>query len=114
MKTETGRKSEIKDFPDFSSVIQYAWGSYTGGEKQKIKILFKGDFMKHFKDRIYAEEQDVTETPDGTILEINVKISTQLISWIMGWAGKAIVLEPKSLRDTIKRNSQKLLKAYNN
>lgn len=110
--TITENTSKIKDIPDMSEYLRTAWGAYTGGEEQNVKIRFSKETGDYIKDKFYIETQEFTEMPDHLIMTMKVKISYELISWIMGWGGEAEVLEPKSLQEEITKRAISILKLY--
>lgn len=88
------------------------WGIYVGGKLYKVKIQFPKDIGEQIKDNVYIETQKFYQNNDKYILEMNVRLSNELISWIMGWGGDAKILEPEELIDLIKLKANKILEVY--
>lgn len=108
----TKKKSDIKNLPDLTEYFKTVWGIYVGGKLYKVKIQFPKDIGEQIKDNVYIETQKFYQYNDKYILEMNVRLSNELISWIMGWGGDAKVLEPQELIDLIKLKANKILEVY--
>lgn len=108
----TKRKINIKNLPDLTEYFKTVWGIYVGGEIKKVKIEFPKEVGENIKDNVYIETQKIYQQNEKYILEMNVRISNELISWIMGWGGTAKVLAPRELIDLIKQRAEEIIKNY--
>ncbi|MCX7833772.1 MAG: WYL domain-containing transcriptional regulator [Ignavibacteria bacterium] len=108
----TNRKIRVADIPDLTEYFKTVWGIYVSEKISKVVIEFSKDVGENIKDNIYIETQKIYAYKDKYIMEMNVRISNELISWIMGWGGEAKVLEPQELIDLIKIKAEKILENY--
>ncbi len=108
----TKRKININNLPDLTEYFKTVWGIYVGGEIKKVKIEFPKEVGENIKDNVYIETQKIYQQNEKYILEMNVRISNELISWIMGWGGTAKVLAPRELIHLIKQRAEEIIKNY--
>jgi predicted DNA-binding transcriptional regulator YafY len=105
----TGKKSIIKNMPDVSEISKNTWGTFTGGEVRIVKLKFTKKAGEGIKNKIYIETQEIEELEDAVIMKMKVNISYELISWIMGWGGEVIILEPESLRLEVVKRAKEII-----
>lgn len=107
------RKTSIKKIPDISELFKYNWGIYTGGDIENVILKFHKEVSNRIKNKFFIESQQIMEYDDGCVLEMKVKISEELISWIMGWGNLVEVIEPLSLKEAIIIKANQIIKLYN-
>jgi predicted DNA-binding transcriptional regulator YafY len=106
----TSKKPSIKDYPESSEIFRFCWGSYLGGEKTKVRLLFPLELEDYFNEKFFIENQKIYSSSDGVILELEVKISYEFISWVMGWGELVKILEPDELKEEVISKAKGLLK----
>jgi hypothetical protein len=106
----TSKKHSVTDYPEISDIFRFSWGTYFGGEKKKVRLLFPFDLEDYFNDKFFIENQKVYTSTDGVILELEVKISYEFISWVMGWGESVKILEPDELKKEVVSRAKGLLK----
>lgn len=106
------KKSSIKKIPDTTEFFKYSWGIYTGGEVEYVTLKFHKNMTNVIKNKFFIESQQILEFDDGCQLEMKVKISEELISWIMGWGNLVEVLEPDSLKESVIVKANQIIKLY--
>ncbi len=94
---------------DTAKFSEYSWGIYRGTKPVKVKLLFDRETGISIMDKFYIESQKFIETEEGIILEMDVYITMELISWILGWGNKVKVLEPHSLKEKIINTAKEIL-----
>lgn len=97
----TEKTSEHKNNPDITRFTEYSWGIYRGSKHEKVKLLFDTETGISIMGKFYIESQKFYETEKGIVLEMDVYITLELISWILGWGNKVRILEPGSLRKKV-------------
>lgn len=105
-------KSGIKKIPDTTDFFKYSWGIYTGGEVENVTLRFHKNITNVIKNKFFIESQQILEYDDGCQLEMKVKISEELISWVMGWGDLVEVLEPNNLKESILIKANQIIKLY--
>lgn len=105
-------KSSIKKIPDTTEFFKYSWGIYTGGEVENVTLRFHKNMTNVIKNKFFIESQQIIEYDDGCQLEMKVKISEELISWVMGWGDLVEILEPDSLKESVIIKANQIIKLY--
>ena len=83
------------------------------GEAQSVRIAFSSEVRMHIEGRHWHTSQEYSEGRDGSIiLDLQVGLSPELISWIFSWNEYAEVLEPPELKTMMSDKIQKLGKLY--
>jgi predicted DNA-binding transcriptional regulator YafY len=68
------------------------------------------DAAGYFKEKIWHDTQEIISQKDGSIIfEAEVAGTEEIKFWVMSWGSKAEVLEPQSLREEIRAESEALL-----
>ncbi len=111
-KGETFEFSLPNDF-DFRGTTPASFGCYNTPIFETYKIKLKHYAARHAKNRIWGDEQSITETDDGIILEFESNQYDPILCWILSWAEDAIPLEPKRLVEDWKAHIKKMAEIYN-
>ncbi len=106
------QKSELKEIPSVSELFRYAWGSFTGGEISKVKLLFRDNLENYLSEKFWLEEVQTKMVDDGFEVTMKVKVSNEFMAWIMGWGDAVTILEPKSLKEGILKKAQAITENY--
>lgn len=104
--------SPIKEIPALSELFKYSWGSFTGGAVSKVKLLFNDDLEPYMSEKFWVENQEVRRTEHGFEVTMNVKLSNELVAWIMGWGEAVKIIEPKELKDQVLQKAKAILQKY--
>ena len=103
------------EIPEDFSIEEYtgsAFGIITG-KPFRVKIEFTREVAPYIKERVWHKSQRISEKKDGrVILTMKVGGKEELISWILSFGPTAKVLEPKWLKDQIKKELNLSLKSY--
>ena len=84
-------------------------------EKVEIMLRFSKEIRHHIEGRQWHPSQTMKNDKHGNlILEMNVGISPELVTWIMGWHMFVEVLQPQELIDEIKENLNRMKTLYEN
>lgn len=105
----TGKTSVHKNNPEITRFTEYSWGIYRGSKHEKVKLLFDTETGISIMDKFYLESQKFYETEKGIVLEMDVYITLELISWILGWGNKVKILEPGSLRKKVFETAKEIV-----
>ncbi|HDZ23089.1 MAG TPA: transcriptional regulator [Desulfobacteraceae bacterium] len=83
------------------------------GKPVKVRIWFSSGIAEYIQEKIWHESQEIHPQGDGSVIfEAEVAETVELKSWIMSWGANALVLEPESLRDEIRAETNTLLGKY--
>lgn len=107
----TKKKHSVKNYPETEDIFKFSWGTFFGGEKKKVKLLFPLEREDYFKDKFFIESQEIYTNADGVVLELEVKMSYEFISWVMGWGDLVKIIEPIELKDEVRKRAEGVLKS---
>jgi len=83
------------------------------GERKKVKLKFDKSITYHIDGRMWHESQNIKyDKKKNLILTLEVALSPELITWIMGWHEYITVVEPEELILIIKEKAQIILDNY--
>ncbi len=82
------------------------------GVPTKVKLKIKSNFVKYFENRTWHITQNISYYKDNMILEMNVPITPDLISWICYWNRAITVKEPESLKNEVIKALKDALNNY--
>lgn len=79
----------------------------------EIKIWFSPDQARYIKEREWSKNQKITDQPDGSIsLAMKTSGWGDIKKWVLSYGAEAEVLEPKKLRNEIKKELKTTNKLY--
>ena len=79
----------------------------------KVRIWFSPDAAGYIKEKIWLDTQKIVSQKDGSIVfEAEVAGTEEIKFWVMSWGSKALALEPDSLREEIRAESEAPLGKY--
>jgi predicted DNA-binding transcriptional regulator YafY len=83
------------------------------GEPVHIKAWFSPDVAGYIKEKVWHESQEIHPQEDGSIIFVAEVAGTDEVKfWIMSWGSHALVLEPESLKSTIKKEAELMAGKY--
>lgn len=101
-----------KDF-DANKYLGSAWGISVYGKTETIKLRFNKQVGRIAQETKWHPSQVTEMQPDGSaIVSFRLAVTYELASFVTWWGDKVEVLQPLSLRDTIKRTAREILKIY--
>jgi predicted DNA-binding transcriptional regulator YafY len=80
-----------------------------------LRIVLKADAIaaRYIETQAFHHSQKLLEKQDAySIFELRILVTEEFIRSLLGYAGEVEVLEPESLRSTLKERAQALLKRY--
>lgn len=91
--------------PDKFSLDAYfgnAWGVFRGKESYDVEIEFAKEAASLVTETRWHKTQEVKREPDGrAILSFQVDGLDEILWWVLGWSGRAKVLQPEKLREMV-------------
>jgi len=101
--------------PDFSPETFFASAlGVLGGEGDHwVVIRFTAKAADRVREREWHESQQVRELPEGG-LELTLRLGalSEVEQWVLGWGAAAEVLEPRELRESVRRTVALLATRY--
>jgi len=94
------------------SLLDEAFGIFTGKVRYHAKISFTRTAAELVRRQYWHDKQTITEQNNEIILSLPVNDDREITMKILQYGSMAKVLEPKSLRDKVRREIQKMAKCY--
>jgi len=70
-----------------------------GGEPERVRIAFAGTAGRSARERRWPGQVGWTDAADGrSVLELNIPVTPEVLTWVLTWGADAEVLGPASLR----------------
>ncbi len=83
------------------------------GDPKTIKVHFAPEVAYIVRERIWHTSQQILDQKDGSlIITVDVPITYEIISWILGFGSSAEVLEPRELRQRILEELRAAARSY--
>ncbi|MCG6878840.1 MAG: transcriptional regulator [Deltaproteobacteria bacterium] len=112
MLHQTKENFEIPEDFSLENFMASSFGVYQG-EPVHIKVWFHPDVAGYIKEKIWHESQRIKNRNDGSIVfEAEVAGTDEIRFWIMTWGSKAEALEPESLREEIRAETEAMASRY--
>lgn len=84
------------------------------GKEYEMKLEIEPPMANTVKERIWVDNQKITELGEGKILfEATMKGGPEIISWILSMRSYVKVIEPEILKNELKDELEKMIKKYN-
>jgi predicted DNA-binding transcriptional regulator YafY len=97
----------------FEEYVKESFGQRIQGEVVRVQILFSPNQARWVGERIWHPSQKMQYQLDGSLLmSLEVGDTLELKRWILGFGQEAEVLEPKELRQAIRKEAEALLDKY--
>lgn len=79
-----------------------AWTVYRGDRSYDVRILFTTEAAPLVQETIWHHTQAVQQNQDGSaVLSFTVDGLNEIVWWVLGWSGRAKVLDPPELREMV-------------
>ena len=98
---------------DFKKYFLSTFGLYKGKSTKEVTLRFTPEKSKWIKDQIWHKNQKVKYLKDGS-LELSFPVSdfSEIKREILKHGDAVIVIKPKTLRDLVKAEAEKILRIY--
>ena len=77
-----------------------------------IRVLFAPASARWVREARYYFMTDAQDTPDGLLVTLQVRQESEVLQWLLGWGSHVRVLEPASLRELLKIETEKMLENF--
>jgi predicted DNA-binding transcriptional regulator YafY len=82
------------------------------GEPVRVRVRFTEKVARYVRRRRWHPTQELRPVPGGVELIMNVRGTTEVVSWVLGFGKQAEILEPPSLRAALRDELSAALSAY--
>ena len=103
------------DYPaDFrpEQVTEGAFGLIRGSEVTRVRILFDAKVARYVERVLWHPTQQFKRTAAGLEMTMEVRGTTEVVGWVLGFGGDARVMEPKGLRDAVAGELRRAAERY--
>lgn len=100
------KKGDKYTYPKDYAPEQLVEGAFglIGGERTHVRIAFDARVARYVRRRNWHPTQKIKERPDKSlVLELDVRGTVELTSWVLGFGEHAEVLAPATLRNELAR-----------
>lgn len=108
--------SETFDRPASFDLKQYLgqnFGITIEEESYNIEIEFMPESAPYVRGRVWHENQNIKELPDGrVVLSFSVNSLREIKGWVLSWGSRARVLSPQVLVDEVRRDLKDMADNY--
>ncbi len=95
--------------------LKNTWSIDQGDRNVRFKVLFKPDVARYIEEEELFVQPWTKEQPDGSLLfQVTVNNEKEFIRWIMQYGPSAEILEPKSIRDSLRQQLAEWSRMYEN
>ena len=93
--------------------LRDSFGVHSGQGEYLVRIRFTELVADYIREKRWHASQDLKELPDGGV-ELSLKLSSliEILRWVLGWGGQAVVLEPPELIEMVKRSVAEVAANY--
>ena len=77
-----------------------------------IRALFTTASARWVREARYYFMTDAQDTADGLLVTLQVREEREVLQWLLGWGSQVRILEPASLRELLKTESEKMLENF--
>ena len=108
--------AERQDYrtPDFNiAAFKHNRFGVFSGPLEKVKLSVRKDYAKWFINRSWHPSQKLSKNPDGSLLlTMEVPLSRDFITWVLGWHDGVKVIKPQSLIEALKEKLNSTVELY--
>lgn len=99
------KSSQAADVPKHFDLREYfgnAWAVYRGKESHAVEILFSKEAAPLVTETKWHHTQQELPHRNGSVtLRFQVDGLDEIVWWVLGWSGRATVLQPAPLREMV-------------
>ena len=102
--------SEVPVDFDIQSYFGNAWGVYRGDTSYNVEIQFSREAAELVTETVWHSTQTIKRHKDGSVtLSFLVDGLNEIVHWVLGWSGRARVIQPPELRILVLEHLRKAL-----
>lgn len=94
-------------------LLKNAWGTWLGSDVFKVRIKFDAERAAFIKPKLWIDNQQIEDQPDGSVI-FNAEVNSlrEISSWILGWGRGCEVIDPPELKEMVIRLAKETLENY--
>jgi predicted DNA-binding transcriptional regulator YafY len=91
---------------------QPQWNGSKERRQIVVKALFDYEIARWVRETYPYSMVEEVEAEEGLLVTFRIERDGEIVNWLLGWGGKARVLEPESLRERLIIEARRLLENY--
>jgi predicted DNA-binding transcriptional regulator YafY len=93
--------------------LRDSFGVIAGSGEHEVVVRFAEVVADYLREKRWHPSQTLRELPDGQVeLQFRLSSLTEVQRWILSWGGRARVVSPPELVESIRREVDQLLEVY--
>jgi predicted DNA-binding transcriptional regulator YafY len=98
---------------NMSAYLAGAFGVYTASHEVTVVVKFLPSAERFVQESRWHASHELTQERDGSLLaRFTLSTTVEIKSWVLGFGGNAVVIEPEELRAEIAREMEQMIRAY--
>ncbi len=108
---QTGRTSTRLQKFSLEERLRGSFGVYSGKHEHHVVLRFGPEAADYIREKRWHDSQRLRELRNGGV-ELSMKLSSleEVERWVLSWGGKAVVIAPPELRQSVKDAAGRILK----
>ncbi len=103
MKVDSTSQSFDKSDFNIKKYLKNTWSIEQGDKNISFKVRFNAEVARYIKEEELFVHPRMTDCKDGSmIFEVTVNNEKEFIRWILQYGSAAEILEPESVRESLK------------
>lgn len=95
-------EADVPNEFDLREFFGNAWAVYRGDKTYDVELLFDQEAAELVAETVWHHSQRITRDEDGTAtVTFRIDGLNEIVRWVVGWAGRVVVVEPKELRELV-------------
>ncbi len=96
-----------------SQLLNHAWGIWYGSSPSRVVLKFSSKMAWRVLETRNHPSEKIEMLPDGSLIwSVDITGIQELVPWIRGWGADVEVLEPESLRHTLRDEVMAMVSLY--
>lgn len=98
----TGKTFERPKRFELEKELRGSFGIFSGKGRFKVVLRFDSTVADYIREKRWHPSQKLVELPQGGVeMRLEIGSLVEIQRWILGWAGHAVVLEPRELVEAV-------------
>ncbi|MGO4371583.1 WYL domain-containing protein, partial [Paenibacillus sp. MCAF20] len=108
----TGQSFDKGDF-NIKQYLKNTWSIDRGEKNMTFKVRFSADVARYIKEEELFVHPRMKDQKDGSLIfEVTVNNEKEFLKWVLQYGPSAEILEPKSVRDSLKAQLSQWVSMY--
>jgi proteasome accessory factor B len=94
--------------------LKDSFGVHSGAGRYDVVLRFAAEVADYIREKRWHDSQELKELNGGGV-ELRLRLSSlgEVERWVLSWAGRAAVVRPKELADSVRNAAATILKGSN-